>query len=225
MIASISDAPVVAPLGEYSWLVRFSGEREARSWATAARAASWRGVTDVVLAYTSVAVYSDPEVADVPALEASIRGLSIPRYDAARTGRLIVVPTLYDGLDLAEVACLLDLSVQAVIEAHAEVEYDVFAIGFQPGFPYAGYLREPLASLPRRATPRVRVPAGSVAIAARQTGIYPVELPGGWNLLGRTPLSIVDVAAGRFPIRAGDRLRFEPISRDEFDARQGEALA
>jgi KipI family sensor histidine kinase inhibitor len=111
-----------------------------------------------------------------------------------------------------------------VIDLHSRTTYDVFAIGFQPGFPYAGYLPEPLDRLPRRAEPRLRVPSGSVAIAAGQTGVYPAELPGGWNLIGRTPLSIVDVAAGRFPIRAGDRLAFTPIDAAEFARRLGEPL-
>ena len=100
----------------------------------------------------------------------------------------------------------------------------MFAIGFLPGFPDAGYLPEGLGGLPRREPPRLRVPAGSVAIAGRQTGVYPGESPGGWHLIGRTPLRIVDVERGRFPIRAGDRLRFVPIDAGEFAARRGEPL-
>ena len=111
-----------------------------------------------------------------------------------------------------------------MIAWHGGVEYDVFAIGFQPGFPYAGYLPVPLSGLPRRDAPRVRVPAGSVAIAGRQTGIYPTESPGGWHLLGRTPLCIVDLDDGYFPIRAGDRVRFRSIPAEEFEARRHERL-
>jgi allophanate hydrolase subunit 1 len=81
-----------------------------------------------------------------------------------------------------------------------------------------------LSGLPRRSAPRVRVPSGSVAIAGRQTGVYPSESPGGWHLLGRTPLVIVDLVHGHFPIQAGDRLRFVPISAEEFARRQGELL-
>jgi KipI family sensor histidine kinase inhibitor len=113
---------------------------------------------------------------------------------------------------------------EEVIAAHSEPEYRVFAIGFQPGFPYAGYLPPALAGLPRRGTPRVKVPRGSVAIAGRQTGIYPQDSPGGWHLLGRTPLRIVDLAKAHFPIRAGDRLRFRPIDSEEFARRKGELL-
>ena len=111
-----------------------------------------------------------------------------------------------------------------MIALHSGVEYDVFAIGFLPGFPYAGYLPPALTGLPRRESPRLRVPAGSVAIAGRQTGIYPGESPGGWHLLGRTPLCIVDLDEGYFPIRAGDRIRFQPISAAEFEARRHERL-
>jgi KipI family sensor histidine kinase inhibitor len=107
---------------------------------------------------------------------------------------------------------------------HSGVEYNVFAIGFLPGFVYAGYLPPALAGLPRRDAPRVRVPVGSVAIAGRQTGIYPRESPGGWHLLGRTPLRIVDPDEGYFPIQAGDRIQFQLIPADEFEARRHERL-
>jgi len=116
------------------------------------------------------------------------------------------------------------MTASEVVANHSGRDYTVFAIGFLPGFPYLGYLPEALCGLPRREAPRVRVPAGSVAIAGRQTGVYPAESPGGWYLLGRTPLRIVDVARGHFPIRAGDRVRFEPISPAEFDARLEEIL-
>ena len=117
-------------------------------------------------------------------------------------------------------AARLALSPAEVIELHCQVEYDVFAIGFLPGFPYAGYLPPALAGLARRDSPRLRVPAGSVAIAGRQTAIYPIESPGGWHLLGTTPLCIADPESGYFPIRAGDRIRFEPISASEFEGRR-----
>ncbi len=215
--------PHLVPLGDRAWLARFDTESAARSWARAARAARRLGVVDVVLAYKSASVHLGPDAADDPALEAWLRDLD-PTAEAVEPGRLVTIPVLYDGDDLADVAGATGLTVPEVISLHGSTVYDVFAIGFQPGFPYAGYLPPPLDRLPRRSEPRVRVPSGSVAIASRQTGIYPTELPGGWNLLGRTPLSIVDVAAGRFPIRAGDRLKFEPIDAAEFSARSGEPL-
>jgi KipI family sensor histidine kinase inhibitor len=116
------------------------------------------------------------------------------------------------------------LSETDVIAHHAGHEYRVFAIGFLPGFPYAGYLPPALSGLPRRESPRAEVPAGSVAIAGRQTGVYPESSPGGWHLLGRTPVRIVDLDRGFFPIRAGDRIRFDPIGPAEFEARRREPL-
>jgi KipI family sensor histidine kinase inhibitor len=136
----------------------------------------------------------------------------------------VVIPVLYDGADLDEVAASRRLSRDEVIDVHCRAEYDVFAIGFLPGFPYAGYLPAELAGLPRRAVPRLCVPAGSVAIAGRQTAIYPRESPGGWHLLGRTPLCIADPDEGYFPIRAGDSIQFRPIATVEFEARLHERL-
>jgi KipI family sensor histidine kinase inhibitor len=190
---------------------------------------SWPGVTDVVVAYRTVAVFADPDRVDLPVLESNLRTIVIDASGSSRpgrpdTGKRPVIPVLYDGEDLEDVAERLGLSVAEVIALHSGVDYDVFAIGFQPGFPYAGYLPADLSGLPRRDTPRLRVPAGSVAIAGRQTGIYPAESPGGWHLLGRTPVCIVDLDEGYFPIRAGDRIRFRPITAEEFEARRHERL-
>ena len=121
-------------------------------------------------------------------------------------------------------ASKLGLCAADVVASHSAAVYDVFAIGFVQGFPYAGYLPQELCGLPRRDEPRLKVPAGSVAIAGRQTGIYPRESPGGWHLLGRTPLRIADVEHGFFPIRAGDRIQFQPIELREYEARRDEQL-
>jgi KipI family sensor histidine kinase inhibitor len=237
----------LVPLGDRAWMARFASEGDARRWSLMARSAELPGVVDIVLAYAMVSIHlhTDAEVEEslatrlhalasfFPTLPHKGRGileeekshpLLEPRLATTTFGRLVTLPVLYDGDDLPEVATTVGISVEEVIQLHSGTIYDVFAIGFQPGFPYAGPLPPPLDRLPRRPDPRVRVPIGSVAIAAGQTGVYPAELPGGWNLLGRTPLSIVDIAAGRFPIRAGDRLQFEPIDRDEFHSRSGELL-
>jgi KipI family sensor histidine kinase inhibitor len=213
----------LGPLGDRALLARFADAAAARGWAAAVRAAGWDGISDVVLAYQSVAVFADPDRIDLDELEARLRGL-VPVAEGSSAGRLITLPVLYDGEDLADVARRLGLAVADVIARHAGRVYDVLAIGFQPGYPYAGDLPDELAGLPRRESPRVRVPAGSVAIAGRQTGVYPAESPGGWHLLGRTPLQIVDLDRGHFPIAAGDRLRFVPIDEAEFAARRGELL-
>jgi KipI family sensor histidine kinase inhibitor len=213
----------LGPLGDRAYLARFETEDEAARWASAVRELGWPGVVDVVPAYRTAAVFADPDRIDVDELGRLLRDV-VPSRDDREPGRLLRVPVLYDGEDLPAVALRLGMPESEVVAAHSGIEYHVFAIGFRPGHPYAGYLPDRLAGLPRREVPRVRVPAGSVAIVARQTVIYPEESPGGWHLLGRTPLRIVDVAGGFFPIRAGDRLRFIPIDRREFDARCGERL-
>lgn len=216
--------PKVQPLGDRGLLAGFATEREAAAWAAAVRAQLGPAVVDVVAAYRTVAVFPDPERVDWSALTERLRTLEPPDAEVA-SGRCIDLPVLYDGPDLPDVARRLGRSETDVVAEHSTHEYTVFAVGFLPGFPYAGYLPPGLSGLPRRSRPRTRVPAGSVAIAGRQTGVYPTESPGGWHLLGRTPLHIADLASGHFPIQAGDRLRFRPITLQEFETRLGELLS
>ncbi len=209
----------IEPLGDRAYLAHLPDERLAAGWAGALRRLGWEGVTDVVLAYRSVAVFADPDRLDPEELGARLRRVEVPASGPIAAGRLVEVPVLYDGEDLQEVADRTGLTPEAVIALHSGTTYDVFAIGFLPGFPYAGYLPDRLSGLARRDSPRVRVPAGSVAIAGRQTGIYPCESPGGWHLLGRTPIRLVDLEAGVFAIRAGDCIRFHPIPTETFEVR------
>ena len=170
-----------------------------------------RGFLGTVPAYASLLCRYDPGVTDAARLEDSILELE-GRVDASiPLGSIVDVPTRYDGPDLADVARRTALTSAAVIDAHASQEYLVYCIGFAPGFAYCGAVPDQLA-VPRLASPRLRVPAGSIGIAGRQTGIYAVESPGGWNLIGRTALRLFDPAAdppARF--KPGDRLRFVPI--------------
>jgi KipI family sensor histidine kinase inhibitor len=215
----------LAPLGDRAFLARFASEDEAARWVAAVRdwARDGSGIEDVVLAYQTAAVFADPDRIDLAALEMRLRGVE-PGPGGRRPGRLIRLPVLYDGEDLPEVARRTSLTVSEVIEHHSGQDYRVYAIGFLPGYPFAGYLPPALSGLPRRESPRARVPAGSVAIAGRQTGVYPQDSPGGWHLLGRTPLRIVDLEHEHFPIHEGDSLRFDPIEPAEFQARYGERL-
>src|SRR5262249_10166692 len=151
-----------------------------------------------------------PERVDLDELEARLRTMTVPPGGRGAS-RLIVLPVLYDGPDLPAVAAWASMAPADVIRRHTAEEYRVFALGFLPGFPYTGYLPDSLSGLPRRESPRTFVPAGSVAMAGRQTGVYPQDSPGGWHLMGRTPLVIVDLEKGYFPIRAGDRIKFQPI--------------
>jgi len=138
--------------------------------------------------------------------------------------RLVEVPTLYGGEfgpDIAFVARHNGISVEEVIRIHSGVDYPVYMLGFTPGFPYLGGVAAAIAA-PRLQTPRPRVPAGSVGIAGQQTGIYPIESPGGWRIIGRTPLALFDPY--RDPpalLAAGDRVRFLPISEAEYEGDSG----
>jgi KipI family sensor histidine kinase inhibitor len=216
----MSEAQMVAlePLGDRAFLAHFENEKQAARWAATVRLLALPAVTDVVLAYCSAAVFADPDQANLEELESRLSSLAAEEGETI-AGKLLEIPVLYDGPDLPAVSRRLSMTPAGVIALHASVVYDVFAIGFLQGFPYAGYLPPALSGLERRDEPRLEVPSGAVGIAGRQTGIYPQVSPGGWHLLGRTPLQIADADTGYFPIRAGDRLRFRPIDLGEFEAR------
>lgn len=172
-----------------------------------------RGVTEFVPAYTTIAVWYDPTARDQDELAAELleRAMATPPEGQELAPREWRVPVRYDGPDLMEVAERSGLSVAEVIARHSGLRYEVYLLGFVPGFAFLGEL-DPALVLPRRSPPRQRVPAGSVAIAGAQTGIYPLETPGGWHLLGRTDLTLFDPS--RDPpalFRVGDRVRFEPL--------------
>jgi KipI family sensor histidine kinase inhibitor len=214
----------IEPLGDCAFLARFASEAAASGWAHTVRAEELRGVTDVVLAYQTVAVFADPARLDSVDLESRLRAIDA-NHGSPPAGRQVVIPVLYQGADLSDVATRLERTPTEVIELHSSVEYRVHAIGFLPGFPYAGELPPELCGLPRRDSPRLRVAAGSVAIVGRQTAVYPRDSPGGWHLLGTTPLCIADLQDGYFPIRAGDTIRFKPIAVSEFEARRHERIS
>jgi inhibitor of KinA len=217
----------LVPLGDAATLAYFQDEDAALRFAEAVRKTNDLWLVDVVHAYASVAVFFDLNQTRFD--EVAERLHQVAREKAARKGvvpsRLHHIPCCYEfGPDLQRVASETGLSAEEVISEHAETEYTVYAIGFCPGFPYLGYLPEKLSGLPRLETPRLRVEQGSVGITGRQTGIYTEERPGGWNLIGRTPLELVNVADAYFPLRTGDRVRFERIDQNEFQRLQGKRL-
>ena len=170
------------------------------------------GVTDVVPASTSFAVYFD-DAGD--RFDTIVRDVHPALVSAGTThvgeSRLVRIPVIYDGPDIAEVAERTGLTVSDVVERHSSRSYHAYMSGFVPGFTYLGDL-DPALVLPRRSDPRVRVPAGSVAIAGEQTAVYPLDTAGGWHLIGRTSLVMFD--AGRLEpalVRAGDTVRFVPV--------------
>ncbi|MGH9374504.1 MAG: 5-oxoprolinase subunit PxpB, partial [Vicinamibacterales bacterium] len=161
---------------------------------------------------------------DAPWLEAEMQSVAaVAEEDVGREGALVEVPVCYDGddlaPDLATVAAFGGCSPEAAVTIHAAGTYRVYMIGFVPGFAYLGEV-DPRIAAPRRSTPRAAVPAGAVAIAGRQTGIYPSVTPGGWNIVGRTSLKPYDAERSEpFLFRTGDTVRFVRISRDELDRR------
>jgi len=170
------------------------------------------GLLSTVAAYASLLCHYDPDVTDSARLAASIGELEGRVGPPIPSRPVIDVPTRYEGPDLGDVALKTGLTPAGVIERHAGREYLVYCVGFAPGFTYCGTLPGAL-SVPRLASPRMQVPAGSVGITGQQTGIYAVDSPGGWNLIGRTEMRLFDPTANppaRF--KAGDRLRFVPVS-------------
>ncbi|WP_052504549.1 5-oxoprolinase subunit PxpB [Rossellomorea aquimaris] len=140
--------------------------------------------------------------------------------------RIVDIPVCYGGEfgpDLEEVANHNHMSTEDVIEKHTNGDYLVYMIGFAPGFPYIGGMSPEIAT-PRRESPRLKIPAGSVGIAGEQTGVYPIETPGGWQLIGRTPLKLFKPNDDDSPslLKAGDRIRFTPISLEEYKALEEE---
>jgi inhibitor of KinA len=214
------------PLGDQAVLASFAAESDALRWAAAVRrlAAPW--LVDVVQAYRTVAVFFDLEQTTLAAVTQTLNDLTkggIP--DVAVERRLHEIPCCYElQLDLPRVAEAIGQTQEEVIRLHAGSEYTIYAIGFCPGFPYLGYLPPALCGVPRLPAPRVRVEAGSVGLTGRQTGIYTEARPGGWNIIGRTPLELVCVADGYFPLRTGDRVRFVRIDETEFHRLCGQRL-
>ncbi|MDQ6623813.1 MAG: 5-oxoprolinase subunit PxpB [Verrucomicrobiota bacterium] len=223
----------VDPLGDSALLLRFPKtvtidkllEMERRL-----AVAKLPGVIELAPAYETLAVFYDPVAVttdeDASAFEILSRKivelLNVPgSAPSARRMKLVEIPVCYGGAfgpDLEELAKHARLSAEEVIRRHCGARYRVSCLGFTPGFPYLSGLPNEL-SMPRRASPRQQVPAGAVAIGGNQTGVYPIASPGGWNLIGRTPLALF--SASNDPpalLQAGDEVRFRPIDRAEYDS-------
>ena len=181
------------------------------------------GVLDIVPAFTTVALHYRPELLGAAPFEALrdavLECLAEPLDAAASAGRSIDIPVCYGGEfgpDLDDVAAACGLSVEQVIERHMQSAHRVYMLGFAPGFPFIGGL-DPALKMPRRASPRTGIPPGSVGIARDQSCVYPLETPGGWNLIGRTPVRLFDPAANPPCLLApGDRVRFVRIDEPTY---------
>lgn len=219
------DAALVVEFGDR--IDRAVSER-VNALAEAVRAAAIPGISEVVPTFRSLLVHFDPLVLDSESVTGHVQGLLEHGGAQRRKARLIRMPVCYDedlGPDLAEVAVLAGMTRADAARLHASVEYHVYMLGFLPGFPYMGDLPEPLRQ-PRLKTPRTQVPPRSVAVATALTAIYPLESPGGWRLIGATPVDLFDVRqpspALLFP---GDRVRFQPIDREAFDSMRADWVA
>jgi inhibitor of KinA len=217
-VVSAGDSVLVV---EFDEVIDAAVNARAIACAAAIQAADLSGVRDVVPTYRSVAVYFDPLRTDRAALDASVaRAARDDAREQTAAGAAVRVPVCYGGdlgPDLPGVAAFASMDADAVVRAHTAATYRVFVVGFVPGFAYLGTVDRRIA-MPRRSTPRVRVPAGSVGIAGVQTGIYPMETPGGWQLIGRTPVKPFDPdRADPFLMKAGDAVQFYAIDRGEYD--------
>jgi KipI family sensor histidine kinase inhibitor len=208
-IILISKGMEIVPASDRALLVRLSDHETVIAFANALETSSVAGVTSFSPAYTSVLVRYDPCVADAESLASGLSSLG--RAGNATEHRDLALPVTFDGPDLEELAHARDLSLDAVVDIFCERVYRVYFLGFVPGFAYLGDVDERIAA-PRRVTPRNSVPPGSVGIAGRQTAIYPLQTPGGWNLIGRCAIPVF--TPDRHPpclLRPGDRVRFHRI--------------
>jgi inhibitor of KinA len=236
----------IVPLGDSALIVRVREQFEDAPEETLnevlqtfqhLRSAAIPGVIEVAPAYTSVGVFFDPltlakasgtpdalfdrlakRVREVVAAGAR-RGRRV--RSTRRAVRVVEIPACYDpefALDIERVAEHAQISASEVVDLHSSAEYRVSCIGFTPGFPFLSGMPKKLA-IPRRETPRKEIPAGSVGIGGAQTGIYPLRSPGGWNLIGRTPLKLFDPTNNPPALlQAGDRVRFRAVTREEFES-------
>lgn len=213
--------------GDTSLSVEFGNEiseainRRIRAFGLALEAAAIPGVTELVPTYRSMMIHYDPEVIGYEALKARLTAV-LGGLDqvALPPSQVLEIPVLYGGEagpDLAFVAEHAGLTPEEVIARHTRPEYLIYMLGFTPGFTYLGGMSEEIAA-PRLAQPRVRIPAGSVGIAGSQTGVYPIDSPGGWQLIGRTPVRMYDPDRA-VPIlpKAGQYIKFYAIDQAEFD--------
>jgi KipI family sensor histidine kinase inhibitor len=206
-IHPLGDTALLAELG-----TRLDTALNTRAIALASALKKRRDVRGALAAHGTVTVQFDPDQISYDDLSTAIRRLATRRPPLEEPGRLHRIPVVYDGPDLEAVAKETGLTPQRVIELHGRPIYRVFLVGFVPGWAYLGPLPDELV-LPRRSVPRTQVPAGSVAIAGQETGIYPLDSPGGWHLIGRTPVRLfLPDSDPPSLFRAGDRVKFFALS-------------
>lgn len=222
MIGDMENRPRLLPHGDRAVDIVFENRispainRRVIALDAAIRSGAPEGIIGCIPAYRTLTVEYDPMRITYGQVCLFLRSIS-ETADLPQQGRLVRIPVLYGGAygpDLDAVAVHAGLSVQETVRRHAEPEYHVYLIGFLPGFPYLGGL-DPKLACPRKATPRLRVEGGSVGIAGLQTGVYPESSPGGWNIIGRTPIKLFDEKTLSL-LSAGDRVKFVPIDAETY---------
>ncbi len=222
MIQNVSIKPVGASgaLVCFGTAVEESINAKVMALAAALAAQPIVGMGETVPSFASLLVYYNPLITEFSVVQTALeRAISAMGAVAAATGNTVEIPVCYGGKygeDLPFIAQHAGLTEAEVIALHSAQPYRIYMLGFLPGFPYLGGLDERLHT-PRLANPRTKIPAGSVGIGGQQTGIYPMASPGGWQLLGRTPLRLfAPEQGGKLPYLAGDSIRFVPIDEAEF---------
>lgn len=215
----------IEPLGDCALVIHFAKiihpklNQHIHALAKQIRLSQPHGITDIVPSYQTLAVFYQPEELSFQSLLALIERCNTHTDSSIFESRQIEIPVCYEHECAPDIALLAEhcqLSVEQVIERHSQVDYAVYFLGFKPGFAYLGDLDAKL-HMPRKATPRLNVPAGSVGIGGAQTGIYPQTTPGGWQVIGCTPLCLFDpTKTSACLLQPGDTVRFKPISLHEF---------
>ncbi|MEK3646585.1 5-oxoprolinase subunit PxpB [Aeribacillus sp. FSL M8-0235] len=224
----------IQPLGDTGIIIQFGTEiseaiyQQIRQYVYRLEQSRIEGIVEWVPAYTTLAVFYRPNIISYDELSQKLLKIgekieSMPVPDPI----VIEIPTLYGkeaGPDIQFVAETNGLSEEEVVKIHSSSDYLIYMIGFVPGFPYLGGMDKRIAA-PRKKTPRSRIPAGSIGIAGEQTGIYPLETPGGWQIIGRTPVKLYDPQK-QDPIllKAGDYIRFVPITEREYEKIEQQVL-
>ncbi|NLR93111.1 5-oxoprolinase subunit PxpB [Flammeovirga agarivorans] len=218
----------IKPYGESALIIQFENEvslkihQQVKSWYKHLLSINIKGVLSIIPAYTSITILFDSKHQQFSSLKELLVSLDIPTIHHSKS-KIVEIPVCYDeqlGIDINEVSQSLGLSIKEIIQYHTSTTYTVYMLGFSPGFMYLGGLA-PQLFIPRKKVPRLKIPAGAVGLADKQTGIYPQATPGGWQIIGQTPISIFSVNKSPL-IQMGDQVKFKPIDLSTYQQLKSE---